>query len=45
LAALRGVGQGRVSAIRGVREAHELLSPWLVEAKLPAIETIKIHHA
>jgi biotin carboxylase len=38
---LRGVGQGRVSAIRGVREAHELLSPWLVEAKLPAIGKLK----
>ena len=38
---LRGMGQGRVSAIRGVREAHELLSPWLVEAKLPAIGKVK----
>jgi hypothetical protein len=35
------MGQGRVSAIRGVREAHELLSPWLVEAKLPTIGKLK----
>ncbi len=34
---LRGMGQGKVSAIRGVREAQALLGPHLVEAKLPDI--------
>jgi len=38
---LRGVGAGRVSSIRGVREAHRLLAPHLIEAKLPAIGTRK----
>jgi hypothetical protein len=31
------MGQGKVSAIRGVREAQALLGPHLVEAKLPDI--------
>lgn len=34
---LRGVGEGRVAKIRGVREASERLGAHLVEAKLPAI--------
>lgn len=34
---LRGMGQGKVSAIRGVREAQALLGEHLVEAKLPEI--------
>jgi formate-dependent phosphoribosylglycinamide formyltransferase (GAR transformylase) len=34
---VRGVGQGNVSSITGVRETHEAIGPWLVEAKLPTI--------
>jgi len=34
---LRGVGQGRVASIRGVREAYQVLAPHLVEARLPTI--------
>lgn len=34
---LRGVGKGRVSAIRGVREAYQVLAPHLVEARLPDV--------
>ena len=34
---LRGTGHGRVTAIRGVREAQALLGEHLVEAKLPAL--------
>lgn len=38
---LRGQGEGRVRAITGVKETHDALGPWLVEAKLPAIGTPK----
>ena len=38
---LRGMGHGRVSSIRGVREANALLGPYLVEAKLPDIGKAK----
>ncbi len=34
---LRGMGHGRVAAVTGVRETHEAIAPWLVEAKLPTI--------
>lgn len=34
---LRGLGRGAVAAIRGVREAHAVLGPHLVEARLPTI--------
>lgn len=34
---LRGVGAGRVTGVTGVVEAHQVLAPWLVEARLPAI--------
>jgi hypothetical protein len=34
---LRGVGRGRVSGISGVREAHAVLAPHLVEARLPTV--------
>lgn len=31
------MGHGRVAAVTGVRETHEAIAPWLVEAKLPTI--------
>jgi biotin carboxylase len=34
---IRGMGRGRVASVRGVRETHEAIGPWLVEAKLPTI--------
>ena len=34
---IRGMGAGRVAAITGVRETHEAVGRWLVEAKLPTI--------
>lgn len=34
---VRGMGHGRVAAVTGVRETHEAIAPWLVEAKLPTI--------
>lgn len=34
---IRGIGRGRVAAVTGVRETHEAIGPWLVEAKLPTI--------
>jgi hypothetical protein len=34
---VRGSGHGRVIAVTGVRETHEAIAPWLVEAKLPTI--------
>jgi len=34
---VRGIGNGRVAAITGVRDTHELIGPWMVEAKLPTI--------
>ncbi|MDF2697075.1 MAG: Carbamoylphosphate synthase large subunit protein [Labilithrix sp.] len=34
---IRGMGKGRVAAVTGVRETHEAIAPWLVEAKLPTI--------
>ena len=38
---VRGVGKGRVARVRGVRELHEAIGPWLVEAKLPTIGAMK----
>jgi len=38
---IRGMGRGRVLGITGIREAHEAVGPWLVEAKLPDIGTVK----
>jgi hypothetical protein len=38
---VRGVGRGRVAALRGVHETWEAIAPWLVEAKLPRIGAIK----
>ncbi len=34
---IRGMGRGRVAAVRGIRETHEAVGPHLVEAKLPSI--------
>ncbi len=34
---LRGLGAGAVVGVRGVREAHALLGPHLVEARLPSL--------
>jgi formate-dependent phosphoribosylglycinamide formyltransferase (GAR transformylase) len=34
---LRGVGRGRVVGTRNVQQAHQLLAPHLVEARLPTI--------
>jgi biotin carboxylase len=34
---IRGMGRGRVASVRGVRETHEAVGQWLVEAKLPTI--------
>ncbi len=34
---VRGMGHGRVAAVRGVREIHAAVAPSLVEAKLPEI--------
>lgn len=34
---IRGMGRGRVAAVTGVRETHEAIAPYLVEAKLPTI--------
>jgi biotin carboxylase len=34
---IRGTGRGRVASIRGVRETHEAIHKWMVEAKLPSI--------
>lgn len=34
---LRGIGRGRVAAVTGVRETHEAIGPWLIEAKLPTL--------
>ena len=38
---VRGMGQGRVAAIRGVRETHEAVGRHLVEAKLPDLGQAK----
>ncbi len=34
---LRGVGRGRVTGTSGVQQAHQLLSPHLIEARLPTV--------
>jgi biotin carboxylase len=34
---IRGMGHGRVASVTGVRETHEAIGPWLVEAKLPQL--------
>jgi formate-dependent phosphoribosylglycinamide formyltransferase (GAR transformylase) len=34
---VRGMGQGRVAGVTGVRETHEAVGEWLVEAKLPTL--------
>jgi hypothetical protein len=39
---IRGVGNGRVKAVTGVRETWEAIHPWLVEAKLPTIGKAKV---
>jgi len=38
---VRGIGNGRVAAITGVRDTHEAIGPWMVEAKLPTIGAMK----
>ncbi len=38
---VRGMGRGRVAAVTGVRETHEAVGKWLVEAKLPTIGALK----
>jgi biotin carboxylase len=38
---VRGIGRGRVARVTGVRELHEAVGPWLVEAKLPSIGAMK----
>lgn len=34
---VRGIGNGHVAAITGVRDTHDAIGPWMVEAKLPTI--------
>jgi D-alanine-D-alanine ligase-like ATP-grasp enzyme len=34
---VRGMGRGRVAAVTGVRESHDAVGSWLVEAKLPTL--------
>jgi hypothetical protein len=34
---LRGVGRGRVAAVTGIREVHQAVGKWVVEAKLPTV--------
>lgn len=34
---VRGMGRGRVAGVTGVRETHDAVGPWLVEAKLPTL--------
>lgn len=38
---IRGVGRGRVTAVRGVRETHDALGDAFIEAKLPTIGAMK----
>jgi formate-dependent phosphoribosylglycinamide formyltransferase (GAR transformylase) len=38
---IRGMGRGRIASVTGVRETHEAVGEWLVEAKLPAIGAMK----
>jgi biotin carboxylase len=38
---IRGTGRGRVLAVRGLRQTHDAIAPWLVEAKLPSVGTPK----
>ena len=38
---VRGMGSGRVAAVTGVRETHEAVGQWLVEAKLPTLGAAK----
>lgn len=38
---VRGLGRGRVAAVTGVREVHEAVGKWLVEARLPEIGAMK----
>lgn len=38
---VRGMGSGRVAAVTGVRETHEAVGQWLVEAKLPTLGATK----
>ncbi len=34
---LRGMGHGRVAAVTGVKQTHDAVGKWIVEAKLPTI--------
>ncbi len=34
---LRGMGRGRVAQVTGVREVHEAVGKYIVEAKLPTV--------
>lgn len=38
---LRGMGRGRVASVSGVRETHEAVGAWVVEAKLPKLGAAK----
>jgi biotin carboxylase len=38
---IRGMGRGRIVSVRGVRETHEAVGDYLVEAKLPTIGAMK----
>ena len=38
---LRGLGRGRVVGVSGVRETHEAVGEWIVEAKLPTIGALR----
>ena len=38
---VRGVGQGKVAGITGVKATHEAIHPWMVEALLPPIGKTK----
>lgn len=38
---VRGMGQGRITAVTGVRETQEAVGPWVMEVKLPTLGAIK----
>jgi biotin carboxylase len=38
---VRGMGRGRVAGVTGVRETHDAVGTWLVEAKLPTLGAMK----
>jgi hypothetical protein len=38
---LRGMGEGRISAVTGVGQTNQAISRWVVEAKLPTVGAMK----